>query len=128
MWSVYVPNEFGYRGWADEDGGVLSLQFANPILFVGTAALIGIGWFKNWLTKYELLYSVGVLAVSYTTRAVEMGFNSQGRYAAVVFPAYIVVGRIYSAGAKYVLAALSCLSAFILAKYTASFVIGLPLF
>ena len=67
------------------------------MFFCGTAALVAVGAWKRWLSTPEVLLSVGLLAIPYFTRAYEMCMESQGRFAAVVVPAYIVLGRLLAA-------------------------------
>ena len=95
IWSVYLPGTGGYwRGFGDQSLPIFNLQFMNPIYFVGTAALVGIGAWKRWLTCYEILMSVPLLAIPYVTRAYDNAMLSHARFAAVVFPAYIVAGHL----------------------------------
>ncbi len=52
---------------------------------------------KKWLTGPEIVLSFFLLAIPYVTRAYEMCMASHARFAAVVFPAYIVLGRLLGA-------------------------------
>ena len=70
------------------------MQFANPIYFIATWGLIGVGWFKGWLNRNELALAAGLLLIPYVTRSHEMCMASMGRFAAVVFPAYLVLGHV----------------------------------
>jgi hypothetical protein len=70
------------------------MRFFNPIFFVGTAVLVAVGAWKRWLTVYEVLLSIPLLAIPYVTKGYEMCMESQGRFAAVVIPAYIVMGQL----------------------------------
>ena len=56
--------------------------------------LVFIGARKSWLTGPEIVLSLLLLAIPYVTRAYEMCMASHARFAAVVFPAYIVLGRL----------------------------------
>ena len=128
VWSVYVPNAWGY--WRDYGGvqnPLFNLQFANPIYFVGTAALVALGAWKRWLTAEEVLLSAGLLLIPYVTRAYEMCMASQGRFAAVVFPAYIVIGELLARVPMVVAVSLLAASACLMAAYAALFAAGYPL-
>jgi hypothetical protein len=76
IWSVYVPDSPGY--WAKKVPTIeplFNLQAANPIYF-------------------EVLLSIGLIAIPYVTRSYEMCMASQGRFVAAVFPMYIVMGEL----------------------------------
>lgn len=125
IWSVYAPASSGYWRAQDEQTNVLlSLPFANPIYFVGAILLVASGTWKRWLTGKEALLSVGLLAIPYLTRAHEMCMASHGRFAAVAFPAFIVVGQLLSCLPVAVAAALLALSAILMGAYTAQFAAG----
>lgn len=122
IWSVYNTQAAGY--WRHFDGAasaLFSLQFANPIYFVGAICLVAVGAWKKWLNSYEILLSVGLLAIPYATRAYEMGMVSQGRYAAVVFPVYIVLGQLLGRLPAAVAIALLILSGGLMVLYAALF-------
>lgn len=94
VWSVYLPSSVVH--WSrtgDPDSWWLNLSFANPIYFCATGALVAIGAWKSWLTRYEVLASVCLLGIPYLTRAHETGMISHARFASLVFPAYIVLGH-----------------------------------
>jgi hypothetical protein len=96
----------------------------NPIYFVGTAALIGIGAWKRWLTSYEIMVSATLLAIPYLTKAYENAMASQSRFAAVVFPAYIVIGELLVRLPREIALSLLCLSAFLMGIYSAEYAAG----
>ena len=124
IWTVYVSGKFGYWGGDSVGDALFSLQFANPIYFVGTAALIAVGAWKRWLTTYEVLLSIGLLAIPYVTRAYDTNFASQGRFAAVAFPVYIVLGHLLARLPLVVSGALLALSGFLMAAYAVLFATG----
>jgi len=105
---------------------LFSLEFANPIYFVGTAALIALGAWRRWLTSYEFLLAVPLLAIPYFTRAYEMRMLSQARFAAVVFPVYIVLGHLLARLPLVVAGALLALSGLMMGIYSALFAAGYP--
>lgn len=126
--SVYEPGAHGY--WRDTDGvniSLFSLQFANPIYFLGTVALVSLGAGLRWLTAEELLMSIAFLAIPYFTRGYEMCMASQGRFAAVVFPVYIVLGQLLSRIRTAVAVAILVFAAFLMAVYAALFAAGYAL-
>ncbi len=94
IWSVYLPSDLGYwRRFDSECWPIVSLQFANPIYFVGTIGLLVVGWRKRWLNQYELLLSAGLLAIPYVSKSYDSAMSSFGRFSAVVLPAYVVIGE-----------------------------------
>ncbi len=125
IWATYVPGFPEYwRRFGNAPSALLSLQFANPIYFVGTGALVTVGACKRWLTVYEVLLCVPLLGIPYVTRAYEMCMNSQARFAAVVFPAYLVMGHLLARMPNTVSVALLALSGFLMGAYAALFATG----
>jgi hypothetical protein len=95
IWSVYDPESESY--WRSIDGGMswlFSPSFWNPIMFVCALALVTLGWSRLWLTGTETFLGFGLLGIGYATRGYEMSMASQGRFAAIALPAYLVAGRI----------------------------------
>lgn len=93
--SVYDPSSDAF--WAERDAYGLpwfSLQFANPLYFLAAIALSAIGAWRKWLNLEEVLLAALMLLIPYVTRGYEMGMGSMGRFAAVVFPIWIVLARI----------------------------------
>jgi hypothetical protein len=122
LWSVYLPNSESYwRLVEPESSAWFSLVFANPLFVLATCALILVGWWKRWLSAGEILLSAGLLFVSYATRAYEMCMWSQGRFAAVVAPAYLSLGHLSLMLPSFVRTAFACLAAVLLAVYSARF-------
>jgi hypothetical protein len=105
---------------------LFSLEFANPIYLLGTAALIIFGAWKRWLTRDELLVAVPLLVIPYLTRAYEMRMLSQARFAVVVFPAYIVIGELLARSSRLIAVSLLALSALMMGTYAALFAAGYP--
>ena len=128
IWSVYTPGTPGYWRQFGADLPIFNLQFMNPIYFVGTAALVGIGASKRWLTRYEILASIPLLLIPYVTKGFDNAMLSHGRFAAVVFPAYIVVGHLLAKLPREVAISLLCLSAFLMGIYAAEYAAGKPFF
>jgi len=118
----------GYvRHTTDLAAALLRLQFANPLFFLLAAALVGLVAWKNWLTRYEISLSVGLLPIPYVTRAYEMCMQSQGRYAAAAFPIYMVMGNLLSRSPKAVVAVVFNLFTVYLAIYSAMLAAGYAL-
>jgi len=114
--------------WAGEWNPIFSLVLANPIYWLGTGILIFLGWCKGWLLRYEILLSIPLLIIPYYFRAYEMSMGSLGRYAGVVFPVYIVIGRLMEKGSTELAISIFCCSAFLLGIYAALFAAGYQFF
>jgi hypothetical protein len=125
IWGVYCHWSPAYWMYHNPPfNPILSLTFANPLYFVGTFSLVVIGWSKGWLDKYETVLSVGLLLIPYLTRAYEMGMASHGRFALVVFPVYVVIGRLLTQFSLATSVALLALSAALMGMYAAFFAAG----
>lgn len=129
VWNAYIPGSPRY--WADIDrhgNPFLGLAFWNPLLFAGAVAAVGAGWFRGWRTHAESTLGLCLLLVPYLSRADEMSMVSQGRFAAVVVPASVVVGRLLArlpaAGRWAVFAILAGL----MGLWAALFTLAWPLF
>lgn len=122
IWSIYVPGSLAY--WKEHEltkGHLVSLQFANPIYFVGTAVLVLIGAWKKWLNTNELILSAGLLLIPYITHSYRSGMMGHARYAAVVFPVYIVMARLLERCPPAVAYIVFAFCGFLLAMYSALF-------
>ena len=128
LWGVYLEDSWGYwRAVCRPANPFFNLQFANPIYFIATAGLVAVGAWRRWLSAEELLLSAALIAIPYATRAYEMCMASQGRFAAVVFPVYIVIGELLSRVPAIVVMSILSFSAFLMAAYAALFAAGYPL-
>lgn len=98
-----------------------SLQFAQPIFWITTIIAIAWGAWKKWLDPRELSLAIALIAIPYVIQADKMCMLSQARFLSVVFPMYMVCGRIISQvpAPAQTLAAAFC--AFLLMAYTALF-------
>jgi hypothetical protein len=125
IWSAYIPSAPGYAG---RDGRNVppwfNLQMADPVFFVATVALVALGAAKRWLSDGEILLAAGLLLISYVTRGFDMCMASQGRFAAVAFPVYLVLGRLLHAAPLVVSVGVFALFAVYLAVYAALFAAG----
>jgi hypothetical protein len=123
--DVYNPSSEGYWRLFDLSSyPAFSLIFMTPIYLLGTAGLVALGAAKRWLTTYEALLAVPLLVIPYFTRAYEMRMMSQARFAAVVFPAYIVLGRLLSRLHPVVAMSLLAASGAVMGFYAAIFSTG----
>lgn len=103
---------------------IFSFIFVSPIYLLGSGALIAVGAAKRWLTTYEVLVAVPLLVIPYLTRGYEMRMMSQARFTAVVFPVYIVLGRLLARMPTAVSISFLALSAAIMSFYAAIFSTG----
>lgn len=125
IWGAYSDDPI--RNWARIDGHdswLFSLTFWNPIFFVGALSLVVLGAFRSWLTSTEVVLGVGLLAIPYLTRAYEFSMLSHARFASVVVPAYIVLGRLLSSIPSWLAWGLLGVSSSMLTCWTALFVSG----
>jgi hypothetical protein len=125
MVDVYTPGSSAY--WRRFDQNLpawLSLQFANPIYFVTAAALCGWGWLRGWLDDRESLLGLFLLMIPYVAHGFESAMTAHGRYAAVVFPAYIALAHAVQHAPAWVRRALYCVCAGLLLAYAALFAGG----
>jgi hypothetical protein len=106
----------------------LSLQFANPILFLVAAGLIIFGAWHGWLSPEETSMSALLLLIPYVTRAYEMGMGSGGRFAVVVFPAHLVLARLLLRLPRALRGVAMAYAAFLFVVYTALYAAGYAIF
>ena len=124
IWSVYDAQSVAYWRRRGVSNPLFNLQFGNPLYFVGTVMLVAFGAWKRWLQSSEVFYSAALLAMPYITRSYEMNMNSHARFAAVVFPVYIVLGRILNCAGPSLATGFLCVSGCLLAMYAALFATG----
>jgi len=128
VWSAYIPSWRGYAGcFNDPAPALINLQFANPIFFVGAAALVFAGAWKGWLSLTETLLSAGLILIPYVAKGFEMCMASQGRFVAAAFPIYIVLGNILSRLPRLCATAILALFGVYLAVYSAMLAAGFVL-
>ena len=95
VWSAYWRASPGYVGRVyDTAPALFSLQFANPVFFVGAIALVSLGSLKGWLTWPEIALAACLILIPYAGKGFEMCMASQGRFVSVAFPIYLVLGNI----------------------------------
>lgn len=127
IWNNYVPGS--QRHWSRIDRSpLLGLAFWNPLVFVFGLGTIAAGWALRWLTPTETVLALGLLVIPYLARGYEMSMVSQARFASVVIPVYIVIGRAISRWPPVVIGAVLVTFAPVLALWTALFAATWPLF
>lgn len=92
----------------------------NVIWFVTLLGII-IGAFKRWLSKEEVLLSLGILGLSYWANAITFHMHSVGRFSLTALPFFIVLTHVLLRH-KILLALYLPAAAALLAIYTAMFV------
>ena len=83
-WQMITPQETMH----------LNMRCLGPVYIAITIALILVGGHFKWLSAHEILLSAGLIAIPVFTQATRTCMASQMRYMSVVFPAYIVLGRL----------------------------------
>lgn len=127
--SVYDPDSLAYWKIRDSHGvESLSLQFANPLYFIAAAGLLALAAWRRWLPLEELVFAALLLLIPYAGRGYEMGMGSTGRFMSVVFPLYVVVGRLLLRLPGPLRAAVLSLSGAMLCVYTALYAAGYEIF
>ena len=126
--AVYDPGSPCYwKLWEPAYSPLLNMQFMNPLFFAAFAGLTALGIFKRWIGFSDGALSFTLLLIPYVTQGYRMCMQSQARFAAVAFPAYIVAGRLLAALpvpiAIYVLAVCAAL----MTAYAALFASGYPI-
>lgn len=123
--AVFDPDSVCcWQRYSGQVSPLFSLQLANSCYWFSGLVLIGIGIWKRWLTNFEWSLALGLLLVPYVLRGHEMCMGSMGRFAAVAFPVYIVLGQILVRLPAGFVAALLALSGFFLGAYAALFAAG----
>ena len=128
IWGSYIPGSKRHWTIANEDENpFLGSSFWNPILFVLAGGLVVFGWYRRWLTREEFLLGFGLVAIPYLSRADEQSMISHARFAAVVLPAYLVMGRLLSQSSFALRAFVFALLAIGLTLWSGFFASGRPL-
>jgi hypothetical protein len=124
IWEVYVPGSPTYWGTDDNifpHNPLFCWAAVNPLYFVLSGILVLIGASKRWLSCYETLLAVALLLIPYFTRGSEMAMASQARFAAAVFPVYLVLGHLLARLPGSVAGSLLGVSAFYMGAFAALF-------
>jgi hypothetical protein len=100
---------------------LLNLCFANPLYVLFTIVVLAVGWGKGWLDRRELALSAMLLLIPLWLQAGRTCLFSQARFAAVIFPVYIVLGHLAVRCGMVVTAAFLSVCAVLLCLYSAMF-------
>ena len=95
IWSLYVPGSNTH--WVARDltrNPLFSLWFWNGVYFVTCVGIVAYGARKKLITTHEWLLSAGLLAIPYALQGHRMMMLGHGRFTCVVFPAFIVLGKL----------------------------------
>ncbi|HEV3022560.1 MAG TPA: hypothetical protein VGX76_08830 [Pirellulales bacterium] len=98
------------------------MAFANPLYVLATVLAVALGAKRGWLTSREIVLSALLLLVPYVFQADRFCMMSHARFAIVVFPVYIVWGRILASLSSPLSGAVLALCGFMLGAYSALFV------
>ncbi len=94
IWSLYVPGSSS--NWATFErvrNPLFSLCFWNGVYFTTCCGLIVYGAHKKLITTHEWLLAAGLLAIPYCLQGYRMMMMGHGRFTCVVFPMFIVLGK-----------------------------------
>lgn len=100
---------------------LFSLQWADPVFFLVACLLVVLGWRHQWIDMSETMFAAGVLLISYMSQGHRFSMCSQGRFAAVAFPIYIVLGNILARMPPPFAALCLAIAAVLMALYAALF-------
>jgi hypothetical protein len=130
IWQIYDPGSPSYWGTGEPypRNPLFCWRAVNPPYLIFTVIIIALGVVKRWLSSYETSLAVALLLIPYCTRAYEMFMASQARFAAAVFPVYLVLGHILVRLPGSVAGALLGVSAFLLGAFSALFAAGYWIF
>lgn len=125
LWSPYVPGSVAYwRSHLPADQPWLNFALVNPLVFVVTVALLVTGAVKRWLNGGEIVLGGLLLLIPYVTMAHDNLMTSQPRFAAVIFPAYMVMARLLWPLPRWAIAVFFITCAMLLGVYAAYFTAG----
>jgi hypothetical protein len=94
IWGCYVPGSRHF--WAGLRPDVTlgnSLDFWNPVYFVGAWGLLVLGGVKRWLNATEIILGSLLLLFPYVMIGAENSMQSQARFTVVNLPLYLVLAR-----------------------------------
>lgn len=122
---MFDPASIGY--WNARHTGslwVFSTQVGDAFFWALFAVLIAWGGWKRWLSREELLISALLFAFGTWFQADRSDMACQGRYTSVIFPAYIVTGRLLAAIRWEIRLALAIAAAGMYIHYAVVFALG----
>jgi hypothetical protein len=125
IWAPYSGDPYWTWNRINREENILfNLTFWNPIFFLSAILLIIFGAYKSWLIGPESALGLGLLAIPYFTKAYDNQMVSHARFASVVVPAYLVVGRLLYAMPPWLAWGLLVVSGSILTCWSALFAAG----
>ena len=95
IWSLYVPGSSA--NWIAHErtrNPLFSLVFWNGVYFMASCGIVAYGARRKLITTHEWLLAVGLLAIPYALQGYRMMMMGQGRFTCVVFPVFIVLGKL----------------------------------
>jgi Gpi18-like mannosyltransferase len=125
IWGAFVPGHDLCLIDRENPAGILfNLTTMNPAIFACVALLVAYGAYYQQLDGKEFLLAAGLLLIPYITKGYDNLMFSTGRFAAVVLPAYLVIGNLLVRVPPPMAALSLALSGLFLAVYSAEFVSG----
>jgi len=122
VWSTFNPSSSCcWSRFEPDNNPLFSLQLANPLYFLLAVGLTLLGGCKGWLNRHELSLSACLLLIPYLTKSQDMCMAGMGRFVAVAFPSYLVLGRLVCRLPPCLAGSLLGISAFLLGMYAALF-------
>lgn len=121
IWEIFLWQPAA--GWS-----VFAWEQVNPVYFAASGLLILSGACQGRLNVYETALAAMLLFIPYLTRGYEMNMASSARFAAVVFPVYLILGEWLARLPPALSATLLGLSTFFLGAFSALFAGGYPIF
>jgi hypothetical protein len=130
VWGTYLPGSAFY--WSTLDRGTLpfwaSLNASNALFVLASVVLLIWGYRSRIIDRYELLFSLSMLAFAYVMSGSTCGMRSQGRYCSVVFPLYIVLSVILYQSHIVLRIVVCVLASVLLIMYSALYTAGYPVY
>jgi hypothetical protein len=125
LWRAMDPAAPGY-GIPRHPGlvGLFSNQIGDAVCWLLGGVLLGVGAWKRWLNWYELLLGVLLFAFATWFQADRTDLASQGRYMSVIFPGFLVAGRLLAAIRWEFRVAIGAIAAGLYVNYAVNFAVG----
>jgi hypothetical protein len=129
IWNLYNPASPRYWNHLDRHGNPLfSMMAANPVYLFLTLGLVGLGWWRKWLTLSDVVLAAGLIGIPYLTRGYEMSLASFARFCAVVPGLYLVLAQLLHAAPPPVRYGGVMLASAFLVIYASLFAVGYLVF
>lgn len=121
--SVYASgNPCHWKHRAPRNDPLLNLNFWNPIFFLAALVLVTLGGALRWVSPAEWALAMLLLVIPYVMQGNRMCMTSQARFSSIVFPAYVVWGRLLSLMPRWLSCYLLVTCGALLIAFTALFV------